>query len=358
MFVEITNTPRRYAWGSTTTLATWQGRAPTGDPEAELWFGTHPRSPARLVEGEQTLTDAVGEMGFLVKVLAAAEPLSLQVHPPVEQAVAGFARENAAGIPLDAPHRNYRDANAKPELIYSMSPEFRALVGFRPVAHTRATLEDGGVGHLLPELREDSDIPATVRMLLSGGTRDIVDEVSAAAGSANGSSWDAVRGIAEHYPGDPGIVIALLLNSVTLGRGEAMFVPGGTLHSYQEGFGIELMGASDNVLRAGLTLKHIDVDEVLTVLDCGVTPYPRIDPIARDEVNDFVVSDAGLRLRILHEGAAAEVAAPAIVVVIDGEAEVGSGSAAARFGQSQAVAVTAGVEKVSAGGQVAVATST
>ncbi|MEO6116337.1 MAG: type I phosphomannose isomerase catalytic subunit, partial [Pseudolysinimonas sp.] len=141
MFVEITNSPRDYAWGSITAIPELLGTTPSGRPEAELWLGAHPGSPARLVGRDGTLADVVtGRLPFLLKVLAAASNLSLQAHPTTAQAEAGFAAENAAGIPLDAPERNYKDAFHKPELIYALSDPFRALCGFRAVADTRTLL--------------------------------------------------------------------------------------------------------------------------------------------------------------------------------------------------------------------------
>ncbi|MFW8745167.1 type I phosphomannose isomerase catalytic subunit, partial [Mesorhizobium japonicum] len=174
MFTEITNTPRDYAWGSTTAIARLLGRAPSGRPEAELWLGAHPGSPSRLVGREGTLLDVVdGRLPFLLKVLAAEQPLSLQAHPTPVQAEEGFAREEAAGIPIDAPERNYKDAFHKPELIYALSDPFRALCGFRPVEETRTVLlpvaGDPRIAPLLDRLRTDADLRPVVEWLITGG---------------------------------------------------------------------------------------------------------------------------------------------------------------------------------------------
>ena len=156
MLLRIENTPRPYAWGSTTAIADLLGTTPSGGPEAELWLGDHPGSPARIVEGapESDLAahlQARGQkLSFLLKVLAAAEPLSLQAHPTIAQARAGFARENAAGIALDDPTRNYKDELHKPELIYALSDPFIALAGFRPVESARAELDAAGESALAP----------------------------------------------------------------------------------------------------------------------------------------------------------------------------------------------------------------
>jgi mannose-6-phosphate isomerase len=355
MFVEITNEPRDYAWGSTTAIAELQGRTPSGRPEAELWLGTHPGSPARLVGREGTLRDVVGELPFLLKILAAATPLSLQAHPTTEQAQEGFARENAAGIALDAPNRNYKDPYAKPEMIYALSDEFRALCGFRPVAETREVLSAGGVGHLLPELRSDADIRQVFEWLLSGDPEvgRVVEEVSEAAVDAPGDSWHTVRGLVEHFAGDPGIVTSLLLHTVVLRRGEALYLPPGNIHAYQEGLGIELMGASDNVLRGGLTPKHVDVAELLSVLDFRALPVPRLAPTSADGVAAFAPAGAGFRLRVVEDGASTEVDGPALALPLEGSAIVDGESVVA----PNAAAVYGGSARVVARGRVVIASA-
>jgi mannose-6-phosphate isomerase len=353
MFVEITNEPRDYAWGSTTAIAELQGRTPSGRPEAELWLGTHPGSPARLVGREETLGEVVGELPFLLKILAAASSVSLQAHPTTEQAQEGFARENAAGIPLDSPARNYKDPYAKPEMLYALSDEFRALCGFRPVVETRAVLSAGGVGNLLPELRSDADIRPVFEWLLSGDpvVDVVVAELSAASSGAPGESWRTVRGLVEHFPGDPGIAISLLLHSVVLRRGEAFYLPPGNIHSYQEGLGIELLGPSDNVLRGGLTPKHVDVAELLTVLDFRALPAPRLQPTVESGVSTFAPPGAGWELRALAEGATVEVSAPAIAIVLNGALEV----AGSRISAPAAVVLDASGDLVRSHGSVLIA---
>lgn len=327
MFVEITNSPREYAWGSTTAIPALQGRAATGRPEAEVWFGTHPGSPARA--GDRDLREIAGELPFLLKLLAAGSPLSLQAHPTTAQAQAGFARENAAGIPLDAPRRNYKDPHAKPEMIYALSDEFRALCGFRPVAETRALLDAAAPG-LLPTLRTDADIRPVFEWLLSGDPEvaATVAEVAAAAPEADGDSWRTVRGLVAAYPGDPGIAISLLLHTVVLRRGEALYLPAGNIHAYQEGFGIELMGPSDNVLRGGLTRKHVDVAELLSVLDFRPLPAPLLSGVVEGGVTTFAPPGAGWRLQVVA-GATVPAGERGILLVLSGEVRgLGPGEAA------------------------------
>ncbi|MET0304196.1 MAG: mannose-6-phosphate isomerase, class I [Microbacteriaceae bacterium] len=365
MLIAIENTPRDYAWGSTTAIAELLGHAPTGAPEAELWLGAHPGSPSRVVgaagsgdsaAGADTLLDVVdGRLPFLLKVLAAATPLSLQAHPTPEQAEAGFARENAAGVPEGASDRNYKDAFHKPELIFALSDPFRALCGFRAVEQTLAVLEpvaaEARIAPLVERLRGVADaadeagaaadasggdsgdariLRSTFEWLISGG--DDVDALVAAlieaAAEADGPSWQTVRQLADHYPGDPGIAISLLINSVSLSPGEVLYLPAGNIHAYLEGLGIELMAASDNVLRGGLTPKHVDVPELLDVLDFEPLPVPYLSPshpapgisVFRPDVPDFeltVVADAAL-----GRGSTLDLAGPAIILCTDGAVTV------------------------------------
>jgi mannose-6-phosphate isomerase len=327
MFVEITNTPRPYAWGSTTAIAGLLGLAPSGGPEAELWLGAHPGSPSRVLHPDQAggaadlanwigaaRSTALGEsydgprLPFLLKVLAAEHPLSLQAHPSAAQARAGYLREDEAGVPLDAPHRNYRDPYPKPEMIYALSDRFDALCGFRPVEEALDVLQgfvdldvrgDTPQAALLYDFMDRLEsLPEAFEWLLAGGTEAaaLVARVSRIAHLAGYAGRDAfpefvgadalpgsfgidrelatVRLLAEEYPGDPGIVVSLLLNQVSLLRGEALYLPAGNIHAYLHGVGIELMAASDNVLRGGLTPKHVDVPELLRVLDFTAAAPP------------------------------------------------------------------------------------
>lgn len=319
MFVEIANEPRDYAWGSTTLIPELLGVAPDGRPQAEIWLGTHPGSPTRA--GGTPLVEHVGELPFLLKILAAGSPLSLQAHPTTAQAQEGFARENAAGIPLDAPERNYKDPFAKPEMIYALSDEFRALCGFRSVVETRAVLDAVDPG-LFPELRTDADLRPVFEWLLSDDPEvaAVVDRVGALAADATGESWRTVRGLVAAYPGDPGIAISLLLHTVVLRRGEALYLPAGNIHSYQEGLGIELMGPSDNVLRCGLTPKHVDVPELLGVVDFTPVADPRLAPTVVDGVTVFAPEGAGWQLVESRGPRELDVDAPELLVVLEGSA--------------------------------------
>ncbi len=360
MFVGITNTPRPYPWGSTTAIAQLLGREASGGPEAELWLGAHPGCPSRIVDPTQTggATDlegwiaadpvatlgpyaASGRLPFLLKILAAASPLSLQAHPTPEQARLGFERENQLGVPLDAPHRNYRDAYPKPELIYALSPTFDALCGFRPLDEVRALISalidaSLGVEDPQPQPLEDllaslsgSDValPETVAWLIGRrtGVATLVSLVTAlAAHGVRGYEREmaTVSLLADEHPGDPGIVVSLLLNHVTLAAGEALFLPAGNIHAYLSGLGIELMTASDNVLRGGLTPKHVDVPELLSVLDFTPGPVPYLRAAAPPAAGTRAGSDS------LAAAGSAAGSASAAAAGSGSEFAAGSGSAA------------------------------
>jgi mannose-6-phosphate isomerase len=296
----LANTVRPYAWGSTTAIPALLGTPPTGQPQAELWMGAHPGAPSRIDRGDgpRSLADVIAadpraELGdavvrrfgprlpFLLKVLAAASPLSLQVHPDLDQARTGHDDEERRGVPLDAPHRNYKDANHKPELICALEP-FDGLCGFRPAPGTADLLEALGVGPLKPYtdiLRAQPESQALREVLTAvltadpAATADTVDQAAraaerlAAADGPHAAACAAYASIARAYPGDPGVIAAMLLNHVRLEPGEALYLGAGVPHAYLSGLGVEIMANSDNVLRCGLTPKHVDVPELLRVVD-------------------------------------------------------------------------------------------
>jgi len=331
---------RRYAWGSPTAIPELLGTVPDGGPQAELWLGAHPSAPARAggalldeivaADPEGTLGQAVVErfgarLPFLLKVLAAAEPLSLQAHPSAEQAAAGFAAETLAGIPLDAPERRYKDANHKPELLCALTP-FHALCGFRPVDATLALLERLGLGgHPAFSQLSDGDIRSTVGGLLSlpdGERAEVAATIAEAAATTEGAEATWARRIAATHPGDPGIGVALLLNLVRLQPGEAIFLPAGNLHAYLEGVGIEIMASSDNVLRGGLTPKHVDVDELLAVLDVQPGPAPVVAARPDGPVRHYDTPVAEFELSFVDIDAASTAVGgdrPRVVLCLDGE---------------------------------------
>jgi mannose-6-phosphate isomerase len=318
----LRNAVRDYAWGSATLLAELQGRAPTGRPEAELWMGAHPGAPSGAVpaadpgaapvpldeliaqEPEGLLGDAArfGRLPYLVKLLAAGRPLSIQAHPTLDQARAGFAAEEAAGVPITAAHRNYRDDNHKPEMVIALTP-FTALCGFRSPEDAAASFDrlagalaehfegaEGGPGRAAAALaatRHAGDLESAFSTLLDpdGGwasgawVHDVVATLRRAPRVLeNDLNLATAVGIAEHYPGDPGVMVSVLLNRVDLTPGQAIHLPAGNVHAYLHGLGVEVMAASDNVLRGGLTPKHVDVDELRRVVRFQALPVPYCTP--------------------------------------------------------------------------------
>jgi mannose-6-phosphate isomerase len=332
MFVGITNTPRDYAWGSLSAIAALFDRAPSGSPEAELWLGTHLGSPARVIEpsrvgGATTLAD-ITTLPFLLKVLAAASPLSLQAHPTIPQAIDGFARENALGIPVDAPDRNYRDELHKPELIYALSDPFVALCGFAEVAVVRGRIDallaarpdDAPLADWLDRLGGDDDIRSTFEWLISRGegVDTLLRSVIEAARGVHGRSFSLVGTLADAYPGDPGIAISVMLNLVALKPGEVIYLPAGNIHAYVEGLGIELMAASDNVLRGGLTPKHVDVPELLSVLDFAPVAVPWLRGVPEGGATAFRPPVDDFALFVIETDAEVDLDGPAIALCTSG----------------------------------------
>ncbi|WP_369746267.1 mannose-6-phosphate isomerase, class I [Paenarthrobacter sp. AMU7] len=363
---QIENVLRPYAWGSTTAIANLLGRPASGGPEAELWIGAHPDSPSTalhpngvtqplnaLIEsdpqrflGAESLAEFGPRLPFLTKLLAAEQPLSLQVHPSLEQAREGFARENAAGIPADAADRNYRDNNHKPEMVFPLTP-FRALCGFRSPADSRSIFE-----HLAQVLDAAAvDVPAVIQDVISdlaqadeatalkaafsrlieggGDISDAINEVVAvlSAGAPlepHREALTAMLDINEAFPGDPGVLISLLLNHLTLEPGEVVYLPAGNIHAYLHGLGVEVMASSDNVLRGGLTPKHVDVPELLKTVRFEALGVPRVQvsgtefgqELYRPPFNEF-------QLQRIELGPGAEPVplaqtGPAVVVVVSG----------------------------------------
>lgn len=304
---QLTSAVRFYPWGSRTVIPELLGRpSPADRPHAELWMGAHPDEPSRLADGrgldaaiaaepERLLgADVVARFGarlpFLLKVLAADAPLSLQAHPTTEQAQAGFAAEESAGIPHDDPTRTFKDPYHKPELLVALTP-FEALCGFRPVEEslhclaklqvpelkpTIAALARGGLRAVIPQLLAltPERMTALVAAVTAAASRFV------AAGDPefiNTYRWAAT--LARSYPGDPGVVISLMCNHLKLEPGEAVFLPAGNLHAYLSGAGIEVMASSDNVLRGGLTAKHVDLAALMEVLDFTDGKVPVLHPV-------------------------------------------------------------------------------
>ena len=336
-----------YPWGTRDAIADLQGRpVPAPGPEAELWMGAHPSGPSGLErDGTPTTLDRViaadpeRELGpasvarfgsrlpFLLKVIAAEKALSIQAHPDRHQALLGFQAENERGIPLGDPARTYVDDWPKPELVCAVT-SFEALAGLRPGAEAADLLASLGIPELdgYVDLLRAGDHAGALRRILTGSEREplldkVVEACARVTGRYAGAARAAVRLAGEH-PGDPGILASLLLRHVTLQPGEALFMPAGGLHAYLHGIAVEVLANSDNVLRAGLTPKHIDVPELLRILD----PHARIPLLEPVPVTDGVSTwDSGAaefrlyRLDLADRGVALPGAGPRIVLCLDGE---------------------------------------
>ena len=344
---------QHYAWGSRESLPGFLGRTPDGRPWAEWWLGAHPTAPSTVGSVPATTLDVLvgqdpavmlGEdsrdrfgprLPFLLKVLAVAEPLSLQVHPSVDQARDGYWRERPADAPAPG-EPLYADEWAKPEMVLALT-RFDAFAGLRPPAGVLARLDALG-GELLADLaRPLRHTPTTAAVaelvtallgLSPQARRQAVEEVAAGietlarAEAPEAAELSVSAHLARRYPDDPAVVVSVLMNHVVLEPGEAMAVPAGLLHCYTSGLAVEIQGTSDNTLRAGLTPKQVDVDEVLRVID--VTAQPQLvwpsEPASGLETFHPGVPDFALdRLCLAH---ATEFrlsgGVPAIVLAMDG----------------------------------------
>jgi len=332
----LSNTPRDYAWGSTSLLPALQGREPSGAPEAEMWFGDHHGDPSDLPGGGTLAEVTGGTLPFLLKLLAADAPLSIQVHPSRAQAQAGFARE--ATLAIGDPARNYADDNHKPELLVALSDSFDALIGLRSAEASAGLVaslgQSAGVRALAASLHASEAGPAAaVRWALREASEAEIADVIQAALTTDVSGFEEslrmVRRAAGAYPADRGLVVALLMNAVRLRAGEAVFVGAGVLHAYQAGLGVEIMAASDNVLRGGLTPKRIDVDELLAILSPATGPVTVQRPEADAAVVHFQapVSDFSLRrARLGAEPLEVALQPPAIILATAGAVTVTAGT--------------------------------
>jgi mannose-6-phosphate isomerase len=357
-------TVQPYAWGSRTAIPELLGIPnPAGTAQAELWMGAHPAAPSPVVRGGAEVpldaviaADPVGELGaavarrfggrlpFLLKVLAAHSALSIQLHPDRATAEAGFAADNARGLAPDASGRVYVDDWPKPEILCALT-RFEVLAGLRAPREAAEVLARLGVADLEPliaDLRAATGsaaaaaaVGATLGRLLSRPREDVpglVEAVVAACADAAhrdgpfAAAYDAVVRVSADHPGDIGLVCSLLMNHTVVEPGEALFMDAGGVHAYIQGTGVELMAASDNVIRAGLTPKHIDVPELLRVLDPAV-PVPVLK--AREESPGVEVFDTAVpefRLRRVTVDGESDVlpgdGEPRILLCVQGGAEV------------------------------------
>lgn len=357
---KLKNCIQNYAWGSTIAMSELFGfENSEKKPQAELWMGAHPNGCSRLEQTGCSLADYIsknkslvlgdytakryGELPFLFKVLAADRPLSIQVHPNKANSERGFERENEQGIALDAAERNYKDPNHKPELVYALT-RYKAMNGFRPIAHILSLFEEVYLPTLESELSSLKAAPTAVGLktfftalmtLPSRRALMILSEVEAAFERSDLSvmAKEALaysRSLSEHYSGDIGILAPLILNVVELEPGEAMFLHAETPHAYMEGTALEIMASSDNVLRAGLTPKHIDVPELIanTCFEPIAPKQLKLAPIEREGRVNFPVPIDDFLFDVIYVGSNAQtlfVRGAEIVFCIEGDIHISSG---------------------------------
>lgn len=355
MIALLDNPIRPYDWGSRTAIADLLGIAAPGGPQAELWMGAHPDDPSRLPDGttlaDRIAADPTAELGaaavaafgprlpFLAKVLAAERPLSLQVHPTLAQARAGFAAEQAAGVEPGA--GNYTDDNHKPELICALTP-FAGLAGFRPAEATAGLLRALGLAEFVDRLGDLAGLVGEWLTMADPGA--LVKRVAVAA--EGDGEFPAERAcaaaLAAGYPDDPGVLVALLLNLVQLSPGEALFLPAGVPHAYLSGVGVEVMANSDNVLRGGLTSKRIDVPELLKLLD-PVPALPQVQAGTAVSAAEWAYPVPAQEFRLSRISGAAVVpgGTPQILLVLDGKFTLRRDGTEAALGRGQAAFVSA-----------------
>ncbi|MFV0262521.1 MAG: mannose-6-phosphate isomerase [Kluyvera sp.] len=383
---KLINSVQNYAWGSKTALTELYGMAnPDGLPMAELWMGAHPKSSSKITDSEgsvhslrevidadkvallgENVAARFGELPYLFKVLCAAQPLSIQVHPSKTAAEVGFAKENAAGIPLDAAERNYKDPNHKPELVFALTP-FLAMNAFREFADIAALLAP--VADASPLIGQFIAEPTSERLsALFAGLLNMQGEEKAhalrvlrsALETQQGDAWEAIRLIAEFYPDDSGLFSPLLLNIVKLNPGDAMFLFAETPHAYLRGTGLEVMANSDNVLRAGLTPKYIDIPELVANVKFTAKPANELltQPAQRGAELDFPIPVDDFAFS-LHDLAAEEASlaqdGAAIVFCVDGESVLSKNDQrlVLKPGESAFVAANESPVQVSGSGRLA-----
>ncbi|ENX4470124.1 mannose-6-phosphate isomerase [Enterobacter roggenkampii] len=383
---KLINSVQNYAWGSKTALTDLYSIAnPNNLPMAELWMGAHPKSSSKIEDASgqaRSLRDVIdadkaallgdkvaqrfGELPFLFKVLCADQPLSIQVHPNKQASEIGFAKENAAGIPLDAAERNYKDPNHKPELVFALTP-FLAMNAFREFSEIISLLQpvagaNNAIAHFLenPNAEALSQLFASLLNMQGEEKSHALAVLKAALESQQGEPWETIRLIAQFYPDDSGLFSPLLLNVVKLNPGEAMFLFAETPHAYLQGVALEVMANSDNVLRAGLTPKYIDIPELVANVKFVAKPAAELltQPVKNGAELDFPipVEDFAFSLHDLSqtETTIAQESA-AILFCVEGEATLHKGEQhlVLKPGESAFVAANESPVSVSGTGRLA-----
>lgn len=356
----LTPTSRRNPWGSPTAIPHALGMEPDGRTMAEAWFGAYPTAPSvvEIAGGATTLAalieqdpvaalgdDVVAQFGprlpYLVKLIAADSPLSLQLHPEAGRAAEGFAAQEAAGVRRDDPARSLPDPYGRPELLYALTA-VEAVCGLRTPRRAAQLLEGldtpltRRLAGLLAATPGRAGLIAAMHHLLDPDTRPSADEVGEATTACAQRLWDGspsaradrtVVALGEEHPGDVGAVASLLCNAVSLAPGEAMFVPPGTVHAYLSGLAVEVLAASDNELRGALTLKPVDPRGLLGALDdtagapLRIAPerFHRVTRVFRAPVEEFELAVTGVDDDVSHPLPAR---GPRVLVCLDGHVDV------------------------------------
>lgn len=410
---KMRNAIQKYAWGSKVAIPNVMGRTPDDEPEAEVWMGSHPKAPSSLEGVTENLLELIGkdpdtlighrskrllppgsktpQLPFLFKILAAERGLSIQAHPTREHAGPAFEKEEARGIDLLAPNRNYRDRNHKPELIYAIT-DFYGMAGFRDYDMVALEMNDllhqadekgFGTGdtpaihkflhacrNLVASPEEESfrlwfssmmellsPDASRERPLFSSILRGYAVEKKSAQTDTSGRMeredryWWTIE-LLRQFPDDPGALAPLYLNLFHLVPGEALFQGAGLLHAYLHGTGVEIMANSDNVLRAGCTVKHVDPEELQKVVTFTPGSPGKAVVRRRGSLERFVTPAEEfelLRLPTRKDGGTSTTQfhledTPAIVLALNGDASVSTadGSITLKRGESAFVTAAAG----------------
>ncbi|WP_062379638.1 mannose-6-phosphate isomerase, class I [Demequina pelophila] len=372
----LTPALQHYDWGMTTVIERLVGLPETDAPVAEAWWGAHASAPATatamhawdrdlagMLPGDTMALDALiardpaamlgpaaarwNRMPYLLKVLAIAKPLSLQVHPTLDQARAGFARDEARGLAVSDPARTYKDASHKPEMIVALTP-MTLLAGFRPVkqvARDLVWLDTAPSRRWARDLADATEPAVALKEYITRVLRDpeapealeALIRVGGRFGTPEGLGVASTAALA--FPGDLGALVAIALNVVRLQPGEACFTGAGVIHSYQSGVGVEIMANSDNVVRAGLTPKKVDVDLLVELTDGTTTPPPRVDAVQEGVVTRYPAPVEEFSLSVVRGGRATIPAGPRIVLAVDGTAEVRAGGTGLGLSRGQSAFV-------------------
>ncbi len=354
--IALTPALQRFAWGSADDLPDLLGFESDGEPYAEAWWGAHPHAPALTSMGPldalvasdpvrmlgEQCSATFGQLPFLLKVLAIAQPLSIQVHPPLARAIDGFALEEAQGRPLDDPARTYKDASHKPEMLVALS-ELTLLSGFREPAEIVPDLlaVGGDDARHLASLLLASGVHAYVDAALSERHLDAVSHLADYAGEGS-LSLSIARDALRIHPNDPGALVALAMNAVVLQPGEALYTPSGVVHCYVNGLGVEIMANSDNVVRAGFTSKTVNADLLRELATLEPTEPVRPDVALQGAAQHLTTDADEFQLSVVRDGPAVAESGPRIVVALAGEAEVRTSEESRVLGKGEAVFIPAG----------------